>query len=122
MIILCIWPFEAATVNIGYCSGYFKNIVKYFKLVSLLIACMNACLGRVPPRSKSLLVCLNVLAFQFPEAKEPRSPGETPCDGPECLNALHPIFLSDQLAFPNCGILYECISFSTYSKFLQEPV
>ena len=46
MVILCIWPFKGATVNIGYCSGYFMNIVKYLKLVSLLSACMNACLGR----------------------------------------------------------------------------
>ena len=56
-------------------------IVKYVKLVSLLVARMNACLGRVPPRSRSLLVCLNVLAFQFSGAEEPRSQGVTPCCG-----------------------------------------
>ena len=27
MVISCIWPFERATVNIGYCSGYLMNIV-----------------------------------------------------------------------------------------------
>ena len=53
MVILCIWPFEGATVNIGYCGSYFMNIVKYLKLVSLLSAHMNACLGRVPPTGLS---------------------------------------------------------------------
>ena len=61
-------------MNIGYCSGYFKNIGNIEKLVFLFI-CMNEFLSRKGATnwSRSLLVCMNVLAFQFPGAKEPRS-------------------------------------------------
>ena len=40
-------------MNIGYCSGYFMNIVKYLKMIALLSARMNACLERVPPTGLS---------------------------------------------------------------------
>ena len=68
----------------------FEILEKLVFLVFLLI-CMNECLSEKGATnwSKLLLIDLNVLAFQFPGAKEPRS--QTGC-GLECLNA---IFLSD---------------------------
>ena len=40
MVILCIWPFEGATVNIGYCIGY----CKIFE-TGLLALCLYECLS-----------------------------------------------------------------------------
>ena len=90
MVIAFIWLFEEATVNIGYCSSYFKNIWNIRKLVFLvsLLICMNEFLsGKGATNwSRSLLICMNVLAFQFPGAKEPRSQtGLWPWMS-ECLN------------------------------------
>ena len=91
-------------MNIGYCSGYCK--------IFETDLCSYECLSGEGATNWSkllinlVLVCLNVLAFQ-----ELRSQGVTPCV------AVNAIFLSDQLAFLKCGFLYECISFSTSSKF-----
>ena len=41
------------------------------------------------------LVCLNVFAFQFPGAKEPRSPGVTPWVGLECMQYFFQIGLPE---------------------------
>ena len=77
MVVLCIWSFEGATMNIGYCSSYCKNIWNIGELVFLvfLLICMNECLSvkGATNWSKLLLIDLNVLAFQFPGAKEARS-------------------------------------------------
>ena len=64
---------------------------------------MNACLGRVPPRSRSLLVCLNVLAFPFSGAKEPRSDTVLWL----CMNISFSL-----LAFPECGLCMNVLNVS----------
>ena len=122
MVIACIWLFEGATVNIGYCSSY----CKIFE-TGLFALCSYECLSKkgATNRSKFLvnlvLVCLNVLAFQFPGAKEQRSQGVTLC-GCEYN-------ISFRLTgLPEVWPLYECIqcisflAFSTHLLSLQEPL
>ena len=114
MVIVCIWLFEGATVNIGYCSGY----CKIFE-TGLFALCLYECLSGKGATNWSkllvnlVLVCLNVLAFQ-----ELRSQGVTPCV------AVNAIFLSDQLAFPECGLCMNVLNVSllAHLRSFQEPV
>ena len=113
MVISCIWPFKGATVNIGYCSSYFMNIgnIWNWSLCSLFVwmlvreGCHNW--------SKLLLIEYWLLyawmywPFSFQEL---RSQGAKEWHHVLALNICN---ISFRLAFPECGILYECISFST---------
>ena len=78
-------------MNIGYCSSY----CKIFE-TGLFALCLYECLSRKDATNWSklllinlVIVCLNILAFQFPGAKEPRSQSVTACV------AVNTIFLSD---------------------------
>ena len=68
-------------MNIGYCSSY----CKIFE-TGLFALCSYECLSGKGATNWSklllinlVLVCLNVLVFQFPGAKEPRCQGVTQC-------------------------------------------
>ena len=89
-------------------------ILRIFEILENWSACMNACKGRVSPTDLScsslilLLVCLNVLAFQFSGAKEQRRQGVRPSCGCVCNISFR------FTGLPGVWPLYECISFLAF--------
>ena len=66
-------------------------------------------LVQAAPHRILALVCLHVLAFQFPGAKEPRSQGAKEW---HCVLALNVCNISFRLAFPECGLCMNVLNVS----------